>query len=49
MAIFTVAGSTRLSLAVRGAFALAFFQATVKEARTALLWEYVFTPEVDGR
>jgi len=49
MAIFTAAGLTSLSPAVRGAFALAFIQATVKEARTALLWEYVFTPEVDGR
>ena len=49
LAIFTAAGLTKLSPAVRGAFALAFFQETVKAARTALLWEYVFTPEVDGR
>jgi len=37
-----------LSPAVKGAFALVFFQATEK-ARTALLWEYAFTPDVDGR
>jgi len=49
LAIFTAAGSTRLSPAVRGAFALAFFETTVKAARSAFLWEYFFTPEVDGR
>jgi len=30
-------------------FCSCIFQAIVKEARTALLWEYVFTLEVDGR
>jgi len=33
------AGLTKLSPAVRGAFAPAFFQERVKETRTALLWE----------
>jgi len=30
-----------------GAFALAFFQGTEKEARTALVWGQVFNPEVE--
>ena len=45
LAIFMAAGLTKLSPAVWSAFALAFFQATEKEARTALLWEQTFTLE----
>ena len=37
--IFIAAGLTKLSPAEKGAFALAIFQATEKEVRTALLWE----------
>jgi len=39
LAILTATDLTKLSPAVWGAFALAFFQATIKEARTTLLWE----------
>jgi len=39
LAIFTGAGLTKLSPTAKGAFALAFFQATEKVARTALLCE----------
>jgi len=38
LAIFTAASLTKLSPAAEGAFAFVFFQATEKEARTALLW-----------
>jgi len=37
LAIFTAAGLNKFFPAVQGTFALAFFQATEKEARTALL------------